>query len=92
MQPVLASLLVLFLSAAPAVAAGRPMTIDDLPAVKSVADPQVSPDGKLVAYVVSEIDREANKTNSSLWAVPLDGGGQKSQSDHCYCGAVLGAN
>jgi dipeptidyl aminopeptidase/acylaminoacyl peptidase len=52
----------------------RPMTVDDLLAVKTVSDPQVSPDGKLVVYVVSEIDREANKSNSSLWLVPVAGG------------------
>jgi dipeptidyl aminopeptidase/acylaminoacyl peptidase len=58
-------------------AAGLPMKVDDLLAVKSVADPQVSPDGKLVVYVVSEIDREAGKTNSSLWLVPVAGGEPK---------------
>jgi hypothetical protein len=43
--------------AAPAFAAGRAMTIDDLLGVKSVSDPQVSPDGKFVVYVMSELDR-----------------------------------
>src|SRR4051795_818608 len=60
-----------------ALAAGRPMTIDDLLAVKAVSDPQVSPDGKLVAYVVSEIDRDANKSNSDIWLVPTAGGEPK---------------
>jgi dipeptidyl aminopeptidase/acylaminoacyl peptidase len=59
---------------APAFAAGKPMTVDDLLAVKSVSDPQVSPDGKSVVYVVSEIDRAANKSNSDLWLVPMSGG------------------
>lgn len=58
----------------PLLAAGRPMTIDDLLAVKTVSDPQVSPDGKSVAYVVTEIDRDAGKSNSSLWLVPVSGG------------------
>src|SRR3954463_10247287 len=58
-------------------AAGRPMTIDDLLAAKTVSDPQVSPDGKLVAYVVSEVDREANKSDSDLWLVPPSGGEPK---------------
>lgn len=56
---------------------GRPMTVDDLLAVKSVSDPQVSPDGSLVVYVVSEIDRDANKSNSSLWLVSTRGGDAK---------------
>lgn len=63
--------------AAPVLAAGRPMTVEDLLAVKGVSDPQVSPDGALVVYVVSEIDREANKANTSLWLVPAAGGEPK---------------
>jgi dipeptidyl aminopeptidase/acylaminoacyl peptidase len=57
--------------------AARPMTIDDLLAVKGVADPQLSPDGSTVVYVVSEIDRSTDKTNSSLWLVPASGGEPK---------------
>jgi len=62
---------------APAFAAGRAMTIDDLLAVKGVSDPQVSPDGKLVVYVVSEIDRATEKSNSDLYLVPVAGGEPK---------------
>ncbi|WP_152050710.1 alpha/beta hydrolase family protein [Tautonia marina] len=60
-----------------AAAGGRPMTVDDLLSVKSVADPQVSPDGTQVVYVVSEVDREAGRSNSSLWVVPVAGGEPK---------------
>ncbi len=52
----------------------RPMTIDDLLAVKGVGDPQVAPDGRSIVYVVSELDRSTDKTNSSLWLVSTDGG------------------
>ena len=41
------------LSLAQAAPAARPMTLDDLFRFKRVADPQISPDGKLVAYVVT---------------------------------------
>lgn len=69
------SLVLVLASGTPAPAAEkRPMTVDDLLAVKSVTDPQVSPDGKTVVYVVSEVDRDANKSNSSLWLVPVEGG------------------
>jgi dipeptidyl aminopeptidase/acylaminoacyl peptidase len=57
--------------------AARPMTIDDLLSIKGVADPQLSPDGSMVVYVVSEIDRSTDKTNSSLWLVPASGGEPK---------------
>ena len=53
------------------------MTVDDLLAVKGVSDPQISPDGSLVVYVVSELDRATDKTNSSLWLVPTAGGEPK---------------
>ncbi len=53
------------------------MTIDDLLAVKGVADPQLSPDGSMVVYAVSEIDRSTDKTNSSLWLVSASGGEPK---------------
>src|SRR5947209_2350564 len=66
-----------FALCAPVLAAGRPMTIDDLLAVKGVSDPQVSPDGKWVVYVVSELDRATEKTNSDLWLVPTAGGEPK---------------
>ncbi|WP_422930690.1 S9 family peptidase [Singulisphaera sp. PoT] len=62
---------------APAFAAGRPMTIDDLLAVKSVADPQVSPDGRWIVYVLTELDRATEKSNSDLWLVPTAGGEPK---------------
>ena len=67
-------LLCLLALAPPALAAGRPMTADDLLAVKAVGDPQVSPDGTLVAYVVTERDPATDKSNSDLWLVPVKGG------------------
>jgi dipeptidyl aminopeptidase/acylaminoacyl peptidase len=72
MRPVLA--MTLLLAPAAGALAGRPMTVDDLLAVKTVSDPQVSPDGKSVVYVVSEINRETNRSNSDLWLVPISGG------------------
>jgi dipeptidyl aminopeptidase/acylaminoacyl peptidase len=70
----LSSLLLTLAFTMPTHAGGRPMTVDDLLAVKSVSDPQVSPDGKLVVYVVSEIDRATDKSNSDVWLVPIAGG------------------
>lgn len=58
----------------PHAAVGRPITVDDLLAVQGVSDPQLSPDGKLIVYVLSKIDRAANKSASDLWIVPASGG------------------
>src|SRR5205807_1896217 len=54
-------------------AAKRPMTLDDLFAFKRVSDPQVSPDGSLVVYVVTTVDLPGNKTISNIWLAATDG-------------------
>src|SRR5207248_3255160 len=51
----------------------RPMQIDDLFKFKRVADPQVSPDGSQVAYQVTTVDLEGNKTSTALWVAAADG-------------------
>jgi dipeptidyl aminopeptidase/acylaminoacyl peptidase len=53
------------------------MTIDDLMAIKGVSEPQISPNGSLVVYVVSELDHATDKMMSNLWLVPLAGGEPK---------------
>jgi dipeptidyl aminopeptidase/acylaminoacyl peptidase len=52
----------------------RPMTFDDLTAVKRIGDAQISPDGSRVAYVVTEVDKNLNRGKRSVWAVPTSGG------------------
>jgi dipeptidyl aminopeptidase/acylaminoacyl peptidase len=56
------------------VQAKRPMTLEDMFRFHRVADPQISPDGKLVAYVITSVNLEENKTSASIWLVPTDGG------------------
>jgi dipeptidyl aminopeptidase/acylaminoacyl peptidase len=52
----------------------RPMTFDDLTAIKRVGDAQISPDGSRVAYVVTEVDKNLNRGKRSVWVVPTSGG------------------
>src|SRR6516225_2035803 len=67
-------LLVLFALPAVVLAEGkRPMKIDDLFAFRRVSDPQISPDGKWVVYVVGTVDLPGNKIPSSLWLASHDG-------------------
>ena len=63
---------VLVLTAAPA-RAGRPMSLDDLLTAVRVGDPQVSPDGRQVAFVRTTTDLGAGKRNADVWIVPADG-------------------
>ena len=58
-----------------AAAAPRPLTFDDLIAMKRLSDLQLSPRGDLLAFVVTEFDKAANKSNSDIWAVSADGSG-----------------
>jgi dipeptidyl aminopeptidase/acylaminoacyl peptidase len=51
----------------------RPMKVEDLYAFKRVAAPQVSPDGKTVAYQVTTVDLEKNKSSTALWLAATDG-------------------
>jgi len=57
----------------PAQTARRPLKLDDLPRLHEVKDPQVSPDGRWVAYVVSEIDVKEDKSNTHIWMISCDG-------------------
>ena len=53
--------------------AKRPMTPEDLYKIKRVSDPQVSPDGRWVAFTVSVPDLESNTSNSDIWIVSAEG-------------------
>jgi dipeptidyl aminopeptidase/acylaminoacyl peptidase len=52
----------------------RGMTIEKSLALKSVAAPKISPDGKWVVYSLSEWDKEKNRRTSHLHLVPAQGG------------------
>src|SRR5579872_3535402 len=57
------------------VLAARPMSINDLLTAVRVSDPQLSPDGTLVAYVRTTTDPETLKRNADIWVVPANGTG-----------------
>src|SRR5213593_3428297 len=64
---------VIFAIAALAQPPPRGITSEDYFAFEFISDPNISPDGKLVAYVVTKIDRAQNRRNSSIWMVATDG-------------------
>src|SRR2546423_8394326 len=51
----------------------RGITPEDYFSFEFASDPKFSPDGKLVAYVVTKVDRAQNRRNSSIWMVATDG-------------------
>ncbi|HET7699552.1 MAG TPA: S9 family peptidase [Candidatus Limnocylindria bacterium] len=50
------------------------MTPEDLYAFRFLADAQIAPDGARVAYVVREMDKDANTYRSAIWVLPFGGG------------------
>ncbi|MDX6485642.1 MAG: hypothetical protein QOF43_795 [Gaiellaceae bacterium] len=52
------------------------MRPEDIYELAHAGDPRISPDGTRVAYVVTEVDREANDYSSAIWVAPLDGSGE----------------
>ena len=61
------------LSADLASAQKRPLTPTDVYNIKDVRDPQRSPDGKWVAYVVSHAIKDTDKNDSDIWMASWDG-------------------
>src|SRR5262245_44390632 len=51
----------------------RPMTIDDLIATVRVADPQLSPDGRRVAFVRTTTALDTGTRNADIWVVASEG-------------------
>ncbi len=54
--------------------ARRPLTIDDLLQVRRVGDPQLSPDGRWIAYQISDPDQTANRSRTHIYLISVDGG------------------
>lgn len=51
----------------------HPFSVQDMLDMHRLSDPQVSPDGRQVAFVVRETDLAANRGRTDLWIVDLDG-------------------
>ncbi len=70
-RPVLSLVLIL---APLALSAQRAMQPNDWYRVTSLAQPAMSPDGKLVAFTVTTVNERENKRHSEVWVVPTGGG------------------
>lgn len=55
-------------------AAPRPMTVEDMWAMKRIGDVQLSPDGKWIAFTLSEYSMDQNSGVTNIWIMPAAGG------------------
>jgi dipeptidyl aminopeptidase/acylaminoacyl peptidase len=69
----------------------RPFAPEDLLSLKSLSDPQISPDGDWIAFVVSQFGKD-KKRDSDVWIVSSDGGTLKRLTNNpgpdlspCWC-------
>ncbi len=62
-----------FIATAVSPAGAKGLTIEDMLAMERVSDPQVSPDGKWVAFSLRTTDYDANKGRYDVWVAAVDG-------------------
>ena len=66
----------------------RNLTIDDYFRIKDVTDPQISPEGKWIAYEVTTRNLKEDKNESRIWMISVGGGeaipstAEKTSSSH----------
>ena len=60
----------------------HPFSIQDMLAMDRLSDPQVSPDGKRIVFVLRETDLEADKGRTDLWLVSADGTDLRPLTSH----------
>jgi len=86
MRSIYLFLFLLFVVAGSGFAAGldqtHPFSIHDMLAMERLSDPQVSPDGRLIAFVLSKTDLEENKGLTDLWLVGADGTALRRLTSH----------
>jgi len=57
-------------------------TATEMMKLRRLADPQVSPDGTLVAYAQTDVDLAGGSRNSDVWLVPVAGGEPRRLTSH----------
>src|SRR6266545_7411805 len=73
--------LALLATATLAFAQKPPFDVDSLLKLARISDPQVSPDGRTVAFTVQTIDTPNNKRPKHIYIVPLTGGAPRRITD-----------
>jgi len=57
-----------------------PFTVADLLTVKRVTDPQLSPDGRTIAFTVGTVDKALNRVVNQIYTMNADGSNQRQIS------------
>ena len=60
----------------------HPFSVDDMLAMERLSDPQVSPDGKWIVFVLKKTDLEANLARSDLWLIRSEGSDLRRLTSH----------
>ena len=60
----------------------RPFDFNAMMELRRIADPQISPDGRTVAFTVQSVDMAANQKPTQIWTVALEGDGKPRQITH----------
>ena len=55
----------------------RRFTVEDLLKVRRVGDPQVSPNGKRIAFTIGDVNYDLNKVITQIYVMQIDGSGLK---------------
>jgi hypothetical protein len=69
----LATVAILFSAANAAAQTKRHLGPDDFYRMREVGDPQISPDGKWIAYTVTTMNRELDRLETQIWTVDWEG-------------------
>ena len=60
----------------------HPFSVHDMVAMDRISDPQVSPDGTWIAFVLRTTDLEANRGRTDLWLARTDGTALRRLTSH----------
>ena len=60
----------------------RPFAIEDLYKIKAIADPQISPDGKNIAFTVTENNLAEGKSKTEVYLMDADGNNIRNVTDN----------
>lgn len=73
----LSIILIALVAASSAQAQAKPFTVNDLLKIRRVGDPQLSPDGRWIAYTISDLNMDANRRITQIYLISVDGGEPK---------------